>query len=125
MDERHSERRKDRHRQNLIWNRDVENDDRRHPDEVEDGNRDPDRFRAEPVEPAKTEFALLLTRQAARTGQQVPPMLFQNLEAAIGPAVALLLEGFECVGQQAVPVTPIGVVDLPSTLQNAEPKISI
>ena len=37
-------------------------------------------------------------------------MLAQDLEAAIGPAVALLLVGFERVGQQAVAVAAVGVV---------------
>ena len=50
---------------------------------------------AEPVEPAEREFALLVAGELAGAGQEAAPVLLQNLEAAIGPAVALLLVGFE------------------------------
>ena len=61
-------------------------------------------FGAEPVQPAQREFAALVGRQPARAGQEAPPVLLDDLEAAIGPAVALLLEGLVGVGQQAVAI---------------------
>ena len=93
--------------------------DDRHPEQIEDRDHDADRFRAEPVQPAEREFALLLARQAAaRAAADWRQCLLQDLEAAIGPAVALLLVGLEGVGQQAVAVAPVGVVDLPAMLEH-------
>ena len=52
-------------------------------------------------------------------------MLAQDLQAAIGPAVALLLVGLEGVGQQAVAVAPVGVVDLPAVLEHEQAEIGV
>ena len=80
---------------------------------------------AEPVEPAEREFALLLAREQARARQELPPVLLEDLEAAIGPAVALLLVGLEGVGQQAVAVAAVGVVDLPALFEHGEAEIGV
>ncbi len=74
-------------------------------------------FGAQPVQPAQREFAALVRRQAARAGQEAPPVLLDDLEAAIGPAVALLLEGLVGVGQQALAVALVGVVRQPAVLR--------
>ena len=52
-------------------------------------------------------------------------MLLQNLEAAIGPAIALLLVGLESVGQEPMTVALVGVVHLPSALENGEPEVGV
>ena len=60
-----------------------------------------------------------------RARQEAPPVLFDDLEAAIGPAVALLLERLVGVGQQAVPVTLVGVVRQPALLHDGEAEIAV
>src|SRR4029078_4270124 len=50
---------------------------------------------------------------------------FHDLEAAIGPAVPLLLVGLEAVRQQSMAVTMIGVMGLPAELEQSEPKIRV
>ena len=50
-------------------------------------------------------------------------MLADDLQAAIGPAVALLLERLVGVGQQAVTVALVGVVDLPAMLEHGQPEV--
>ena len=87
--------------------------------DIEDRDHDADAFGAEPVEPAEREFALLVAGQPAGAGQEAAPVLLDDLEAAIGPAVALLLVGLEGVGQQAVAVAPVGVMRLPAELEHA------
>ena len=82
-------------------------------------------FGAEPVEPAERELALLVAGEATRARQETPPMLADDLQAAIGPAVALLLERLEGVGQQAVAVAAVGVVDLPAMLEHGQPEIGV
>ena len=52
-------------------------------------------------------------------------MLLENLEAAIGPAVALLLVGLETVGQQAVAVAAVGVMRVPAELEQREAEIGV
>src|SRR3954447_11622390 len=53
------------------------------------------------------------------------PVLPQDLEAAIGPTMPLLLESVERVGQQAMPVASIGVMDLPAVLEHQQSEIGI
>ena len=60
-----------------------------------------------------------------RAGQETPPVLLHDLEAAIGPAVALLLVGVEAVGQQAVAVAPVGVVREPAEFENGQAEIGV
>src|SRR5215813_7861871 len=98
MGERDGEGREDRNGEDLVGDCDAAEGDNGHPDEIEAGHRNPDRFRAQPVEPADREFAFLLARETAVTEHQMAPMLSQNLEAAIGPAIALLLIGLESIG---------------------------
>ena len=57
--------------------------------------------------------------------QQGAPVLLENLQSAIGPAVTLLLVGFESVGQEAMAIAAIGIVDLPAALENAKTEIGI
>ena len=52
-------------------------------------------------------------------------MLLDDLQAAIGPAVALLLEGLEGVGQQAEAVAAVGVMRLPAELEHGEAEIGV
>ena len=80
---------------------------------------------AEPVEPAEREFALLVAREPAGARQEAAPVLLEDLEAAIGPAVALLLVGLETVGQQAVAVAAVGVMRLPAVLEQREAEIGV
>src|SRR5260221_11041657 len=77
------------------------------------------------MEPANCKFALLLARKCVGARQQVTPMLAQNLQTAIGPSVALLLVGLECVGQQAVSVAPVGVMNLPAMLEHQQTEIAV
>src|SRR5262249_56541652 len=98
MGERDGEGREDRDGENLVGDSDASEGDDGHPDEIEDFDRTPDQFRAQPVQPADREFAFLLGRETAAAGQEMAPMLAQNLEAAIGPPVALLLISLERVG---------------------------
>ena len=98
MGERDGEGREDRDGEDLVGDCDADEGDDGHPDEIEDCHRNPDRFRAQPVEPTDREFAFLLARETAVAEHQMAPMLSQNLEAAIGPAIALLLIGLESIG---------------------------
>src|SRR5262249_33032067 len=98
MGERDGESREDRDGEDLVGDSDAGEGDNGHPDEIEDCDRNPDRFRAQPVQPTDREFAFLLARETAAAGQEMAPMLAQNLEAAIGPAIALLLISLERVG---------------------------
>src|SRR6516162_11342888 len=98
MGEGDGEGREDRDGEDLVGYVYEGEGDNRHPDEIEDCDRNPDRFRAQPVEPADREFAFLLARETAAAGQEMTPVLSQNLEAAIGPPVALLLISLERVG---------------------------
>ena len=125
MDERHHESRENRQREDLVRNGDAGESDDRHPDQIEDRDHHPDRFRAQPVEPADAKLALLLARQPRGAGQQMAPVLPQDLEAAIGPTMALLLESVESVGQETMPVASIGVMDLPAMLENQQPEIAV
>ena len=111
--------------EDAVGHRDVEERDHRHPDDIEHGDHDADAFGAEPVEPAEREFALLLAGEAARAGQKAAPMLLDDLESAIGPAVALLLVGLESVGQQAMAVAPVGVMRVPAELEHGEAEIGV
>ena len=52
-------------------------------------------------------------------------MLLDDLQAAIGPAVALLLVGFERVGQETMTIPSIGVMDLPPVLEHMQTEIAI
>src|SRR5581483_7433025 len=95
------------------------------PDQVQNGDDDANALGAEPIEPAEQEFALLLAREPARAGQEAAPVLLENLEAAIGPAVALLLVSLEGVGQQAMAIAAPGVMRLPAELENGEAEIGV
>ena len=98
MRQRDDESRKDRDGEDLVGNGNVGKRDNGNPDEIEDCDRNPDRFRTQPVQPTDRKFAFLLARQSGGAGQQVTPMLSQDLEAAISPAMALLLIGLESIG---------------------------
>ncbi len=115
----------DRRRQDPVGDRNVEEGDHRHPQDIQDGNRDADTFCAQPVEPAEGELALLLARQPARARQEMSPVLLENLETAIRPAVTLLLVSLEAVRQQAVAVTLVGVMRLPAKLEQSKAEIGI
>src|SRR5207248_6499653 len=52
-------------------------------------------------------------------------MFAQDLEAAIGPTVALPLVGFERIRQQPMTVAAIGVVDLPAMLEHSQAEVAI
>jgi len=45
-------------------------------------------------------------------------VFFHDLEAAIGPAMALLLEGLIGIGQQAMAVAVVGIVRDPAVLDD-------
>src|ERR1700730_14093158 len=77
------------------------------------------------VQPAERECAPRIRQQPARAGQKAPPVFLDNLEPAIGPAVALLLEGLIGVRQQAVAVAVVGVVGQPAVLDDGEAKIGV
>src|SRR6185437_10273844 len=104
MRQRDGEGGDDRNGENAVGHRDVEESDDRHPDDIQDSDHDADTFGAEPIEPTEREFALLIAGQPARAGQEAAPVLLEDLESAIGPAVTLFLVSLEAVGQQAVAV---------------------
>ena len=56
--------------QDLIRHGDVGERDERHPEDVEQRDRDADRFGAEPIEPAEPIFALLLAGQPPAPGSK-------------------------------------------------------
>ena len=118
MDHRHHEGGDDRQREDAIGHRDIGERDDRDPDDVQKRNDDADAVGAEPVEPADAVFALLLAREAINPRQQPPPMLTEQLESAIGPALTLALVGIESVGQQPVAVAMIGVMGDVAVLEN-------
>src|SRR6185436_15656636 len=122
---RHHESRENRKREDLVRNGDAGKSDDWHPEQIEDRDHHADRFRAQPVEPADAKLALLLARQPWGAGQQMAPVLPQDLEAAIGPTMPLLLESVESVGQEAMPVASVGIMDLPSMLENQQPEIGV
>ena len=49
----------------------------------------------------------------------------EDLESAVGPAIALLLIGLERVGQQAMAVAPVGVMRDPAILEDREAEIAV
>src|SRR5712671_194945 len=53
------------------------------------------------------------------------PMLADDLKPAIGPAMTLLFEGIERIGQQTVTIAPIGIVNLPATFEDREAEVGI
>src|SRR5476649_2127013 len=112
-------------RQDAIRHRDVEEGDDWHPDDIEDGDDDAEAFGAEPIKPAERKFTLLIAGEAAHAGQETAPVLLENLEAAIGPAMALLLVGLEAVGQEAVAIAPVGVMRLPTEFEQREAQIGV
>src|SRR5262249_50030461 len=124
MGEGDGEGREDRDGEDLVGDGDAGQGDNGHPDEIEDCDRNPDRFRAQPVEPADREFAFLLARETAAARQEMTPVLSQNLEAAIGPPVALLLISLESVGEEAVAVASVGIMDLPAVLEHEQAEIA-
>src|SRR5262249_4119426 len=67
----------------------------------------------------------LLGREPARARQETTPVLAEDLEAAGGPAVALLLVGLERVGEEAVAVAPVGVMREPALFQDGEAEIGV
>src|SRR6202044_3053056 len=64
-------------------------------------------------------------REPAGAGKKAPPVLLDDLEPAIGPAMALLLEGLIGVRQQAVAIAVVGVMGQPAVLDNAEAEIGV
>ncbi len=52
-------------------------------------------------------------------------MLLDDLEPAIGPAMALLLVGLEAVGQQAVTVAAVGVMGMPAEFEQRQAEIGV
>ena len=125
MDERHHESREDRKREDLVRDGDAGEGNDRHPDQIEDRDHHADRFRAQPVEPADANSRFCSRVSPARAGQQMPPVLLEDLEAAVGPTMALLLVGLESVGQEAMAVAPVGVMDLPAMLEHEQPEIGV
>src|SRR5262249_40911810 len=95
------------------------------PQQIENGDQDANRFGAKPVEPADCELALLIAGEAACARQEAPPMLADDLQSAIGPAITLLLERLVGVGQQAVTVALVGVLHLPAMLQHGQPEVAV
>src|SRR5882762_3945756 len=53
------------------------------------------------------------------------PMLADDLKPAIGPAMTLLLEGIERVGQQTMTVASISIVNLPATFEDRQAEVGI
>src|SRR5205085_3028969 len=96
-----------------------------YPDEVEQRHDHAEAFGTQPVQPAEAIFALLVGRQPAPSRQEVPPVLLDDLETAIGPAVTLLLEGLVGVGQQALAVAVVGVVRSPAELLDRKAEIAV
>jgi hypothetical protein len=72
-----------------------------------------------------TTTPMLIAVEPAGARQESAPVLLHNLEATIGPAVALFLVGLEAVRQQSVTVTTIGVMRLPAEFEKSEPKICV
>src|SRR6516164_5428936 len=99
MEKRDRECGEDRDSKNCVGNSDPNEGDYRYPDQIEEGDDNADGFRAQPIKPTQPELALLFAREAARAGEKVTPMFADDLEAAIGPAMALLLVGLEGVRQ--------------------------
>ena len=112
-------------REDAIGHRDIGEGDDRDPDDVQKRDDHADAVGAEPVEPADAVFALLLTGQAIDPRQQPPPMLAQQLEAAIGPALALALIGVEGVGQEPMTVAMVGVVGDIAVLEKRKAEIGV
>src|SRR6202034_91071 len=98
---------------------------RRSPDLMEDRDHHAEAFGAEPVQPAQREFAALIRRQPARARKQAPPVLLGDLAPAIGPTMALLLEGLIGVRQQAVAIGVVGVMGHPAVFDNAEAEVGV
>src|ERR1700742_4563379 len=122
MNQRYGKGHDDRQRQDPLAAADVAKATDRHPDQIEDRNEHAEALGAEPVEPAQRELALLVARQPARAGEEAPPVLLHDLEAAIGPAMPLLLEGLVGVGQQPAAIAVIGVMREPAMLDDGEPE---
>src|SRR5204863_6192054 len=61
----------------------------------------------------------------AAAGQKTPPVLADNLNATISPAMALFFISFEAVGQQSPAVAAVGVMRAPAALEHGEPEIGI
>ena len=72
---------------------------------------------------ANSRFCSRVSRLAP--GSKRRQCFLHDLEAAIGPAVTLLLVGFERVGQQPVAVAPVGVVREPAALEHGEAEIGV
>src|SRR5262245_59676669 len=53
------------------------------------------------------------------------PMLSQNLETAVGPAMTLLLVSLEGIGEEPVSVAPVGVVDLPPMFEHQQAEVAV
>src|SRR4029079_9955140 len=125
MRDRDDEACDDRYCQNAVWHSNVEECDDRHPDDIEHGDSDAKPLGAQPIEPAQSEFALLIAVEPAGARQEPAPVLLHDLEATISPAVALLLVRLEAIRQQSVAVAVIGVVGLPAELEQSESKIGV
>src|SRR3977135_4235627 len=53
------------------------------------------------------------------------PMLADDLKPAIGPAMTLLFEGIERVGQQTMTVASIGIMNLPATFEDCQAEVGV
>ena len=116
------EGRQDRDGEDLVGDGDAGEGDHRHPDRLRIATTTPiDSAPSQLSQPSANSRFCSRVRPAAR-GSEMAPVLAQDLEAAIGPAMALLLEGFEGVGQQPVTVAPVGVMDLPALLEHGRPR---
>jgi hypothetical protein len=79
VDERHGECTKDRQGEQWIRDGDDLESTERHPDQIEQRRRDGNEFGPEPVQPAESEFSLLLMVEQARAWQELPPVLLRDL----------------------------------------------
>src|SRR5690606_12935252 len=111
--------------QDLVRDSDTNEGDNRNPEQVENGDGHAEALGAEPIEPAKGELALLVRGEQAGTRQEAAPVLLDDLEAAIGPAVALLLERLVAVGQQAPTVAAVGVERAPALLEDRQTEVGV
>ena len=74
-----------------------------------------------PSDPHYEDLALL----RAQARQEAPPVLPDDLETAIGPAMPLLLECLEAVGQQSMAIAMVGVMREPALFEDREAEIGV
>ena len=125
MQQHHREGREHRQSQYRLRHGNAQERDKRHPDQVENGDQHAQRLGAEPGEPAEQIVAALLRREPAAARQESAPVLLDQLDAAIGPAMALPLIGGEVARQQAPAIARLRVMRAPAALEQREPEIGI